>query len=46
MAFVGRLLARALGNRNLVAALAKTEPAQDAALHPALQTGARVGHLE
>ena len=38
VAFVGRLLATALGNRNLVATLVKAEPTLDAAVHPALQT--------
>ena len=38
LAFIGRLLASALGNRALVASLVKAEPAMDAAVHPALQT--------
>jgi transcriptional regulator with GAF, ATPase, and Fis domain len=36
--FVGRLLASALGNRDLVSTLVKAEPSLDAATHPALQT--------
>jgi len=38
LAFIGRLLASALGNRALVSSLVKAEPAMDAAVHPALQT--------
>ena len=38
LAFIGRLLASALGNRALVSSLVKAAPAMDAALHPALQT--------
>ena len=37
--FIGRLLASALGNRDLVSTLVRAEPAMDAAIHPALQTG-------
>ncbi|MHC4852393.1 MAG: sigma-54-dependent Fis family transcriptional regulator, partial [Planctomycetota bacterium] len=36
--FIGRLLASALGNRDLVSSLVRAEPAMDAAVHPALQT--------
>ncbi len=36
--FIGRLLASALGNRDLVSTLVRAEPAMDAAIHPALQT--------
>ncbi len=38
VAFIGRLLAGALGNRDLVSTLVRAEPSQDAAVHPALQT--------
>jgi transcriptional regulator with PAS, ATPase and Fis domain len=38
LAFIGRLLASALGNRALVSCLVQAEPAMDAAVHPALQT--------
>ena len=38
LAFIGRMLASALGNRVLVSNLVKAEPAMDAAVHPALQT--------
>jgi transcriptional regulator with GAF, ATPase, and Fis domain len=38
VAFIGRLLAGALGNRDLVTSLVRTEPAQETAAHPALQT--------
>lgn len=38
LAFIGRLLASALGNRVLVSSLVRAQPANDAALHPALQT--------
>jgi len=36
--FVARLLASALGNRDLVATLVRTSPQPEAAVHPALQT--------
>ena len=38
LAFIGRLLASALGNRALVSSLVRAEPAMDAAVHPALQS--------
>lgn len=38
LAFIGRMLASALGNRALVSSLVKAEPAMDAAVHPALQS--------
>ncbi len=38
LVFIGRLLASALGNRDLVSSLVQAEPAMDAAVHPALQS--------
>ncbi|MEZ5967088.1 MAG: sigma-54-dependent Fis family transcriptional regulator [Planctomycetota bacterium] len=38
VAFVTRLLASALGNRDLVSTLVRTTPPPEAAVHPALQT--------
>lgn len=38
LAFIGRLLASALGNRTLVSSLVRAQPAEEAAVHPALQT--------
>ncbi len=38
VAFIGRLLASALGNQSLVHNLVRAEPAMDMAVHPALQT--------
>jgi transcriptional regulator with GAF, ATPase, and Fis domain len=40
VAFIGRLLAQALGNRDLVATLVRREPSGESALHPALQSAA------
>jgi transcriptional regulator with PAS, ATPase and Fis domain len=38
LAFIGRLLASALGNRALVSSLVRAHPTGDAVVHPALQT--------
>ncbi|MEE2886334.1 MAG: sigma-54-dependent Fis family transcriptional regulator [Planctomycetota bacterium] len=38
LAFIGRLLASALGNRALVSSLVRAQPADEATAHPALQT--------